>query len=710
MDIEEKIRILKTVDVLSFFHDTTLERLAEESPEISLQEGEILFQEGATGNTMYIVLEGEILIFREDTNLSLMGPGSFFGEMALIENQPRSAGARAVAPTLLMEIDEKQFQGYFAGQPKVLMAIMKTMSSRFRKSPRPSLDWPGTGDPAAIAPGGSLEDLEANRGPLLLLNGRDFRILNISESGRRETGHAPGALMGKSFLDLAVDLNKETLEKRIAPLLNGTRPMAVLESRIQRGDGTTFLAELHFQMVDGAGDPPQILAGFKDITERREMEETIRQMAYYDSLTGLPNRNLLNDRLAVALARARRNQEQVCLLFLDLDNFKTVNDTLGHATGDQLLKVVAQRLKSVLRKEDTVARMGGDEFIIVAPEMRESRVAATLSEKILNQFQSPVCIDDHELFIGCSIGVAIFPDDGEEVPVLLKNADLALYRAKDLGRNNFQLYTPALNRKAMERLNIEKNMRKGLERGEFELEYQPRIDLKSGRIVGVEALVRWESPELGRVMPGEFIPVAEDTRFILQLGFWTLNQACQVLKDWEEAGIHTVSLAVNLSTVQFTHPSLLKEIQRALEAAGIDPERLELEITESILMRETDLAVEVLNRLRELGLKVAIDDFGTGYSSLNYLKNLPIHYLKIDQTFIQDFEQPTNLAITKAIIALAQSLGLRTIAEGVETPEQCRFLKDIHCDEAQGYLFSHPRAETTIRRLLLSGEHFGEKL
>ncbi|MFQ5483129.1 MAG: EAL domain-containing protein, partial [Nitrospinaceae bacterium] len=543
--------------------------------------------------------------------------------------------------------------------------------------------------------------MDLSTGELLLFRAEDFKITQASSLACHETGFNEEEFRGMKFLDLAMKMDPTDLKTLVASLVNKSQPSAVLESPIRRKDGSIYPAEIRFQVVPNAGKAPQILAWLRDMTEHKYMEEAIHQMAYYDSVTGLPNRNLLADRLAVVLTQSRRNRDHVAIIFMDLDHFKIINDTLGHSCGDELLKEVAQRLKTLLRKEDTVARLGGDEFVIVAPAIGQAGSAALLAEKILQQFDEPIVVEGNELYVGASLGVSIFPEDGDKESVLLKNADLALYRAKELGRNNFQLYTPAMNRKVMERVAIQKNLRKAIELDEFELVFQPRVELVSGAIVGVEALVRWNNPELGHMMPSEFIPVAEDTRLIIELGTWTLLQACRDLKIWQDAGL-SLSVAVNLSTLQFTHPSLVNEVQSVLEETGVAPDAVELEITETILMKDTDLAIGVLKNLCAKGIRVAIDDFGTGYSSLNYLKNLPIHFLKIDQTFIRDFSQPTNRAIIKTIVSLAHSLGLRTVAEGVETEDQKKFLQSIDCNEAQGYLFSPPLSARGVEELLLS--------
>jgi diguanylate cyclase (GGDEF)-like protein/PAS domain S-box-containing protein len=705
---DKKKELLKTVDVLSFFHESTLERLAQESKEIFLKPETLIFSEGDPGNAMYIVLKGEILIYQGDKSLTTMLPGTFFGEMSLIESRPRTAGARALVPSVLLEISETQFREYFATQPQALMAIMKTLSARSRKistrlasssTPKTESD---KGDPAQNI----IPSLDEYYREVLVFQPQTFQFIKANSLACVDTGFTPEELKEKTFIELAPNLDPKKLSQMCDSLVNKIRPMVSFETAFQRKDGSTYPAECKLQLVEPKDSQSEILVWVQDITERKQMENTIRQMAYYDSLTGLPNRNLLNDRLAVALANASRSNQKVAILFLDLDHFKTINDSLGHEAGDQLLQQVSLRIKETLRKQDTIARMGGDEFIILIPGLTDTDHTARLAEKILDAVTPMFRIGDNELHIGCSIGISIFPDDGIEIKTLLKNSDLAMYRAKEKGRNTFQLYTPAMNFKAMERLAVEKNLRKALDREEFELYYQPKVNLKSGQIAGMEVLLRWDSPELGLVMPNQFIPIAEETRLIIQLGHWVLLTACRQVKLWEEAGLPQIPISVNLSVVQFTHPNLVSEIDKVLKQTKIPPNQLELEVTESVLMQDTSLAVSILSKLSKLGIKISIDDFGTGFSSLNYIKNLPLDYLKIDQTFIRDFNLQTNSAITKAIVTLGQSLKMKTIAEGVETEEQRKFLQELDCDEAQGYLFSKPIPRGEMGELLQSGKKF----
>lgn len=440
----------------------------------------------------------------------------------------------------------------------------------------------------------------------------------------------------------------------------------------------------------------------RDITERQRYEETIRHQAFHDALTGMPNRLLLKDRLTLAMAHAKRNRQMLAVLFLDLDRFKLINDTLGHATGDQLLQRIAMRLKECVREDDTVARMGGDEFTLLLPEITQAENAAKVAHKILEAIRQPLDIGGHELYITTSVGIVLYPNDGEDAETLLKNADTAMYRAKEKGRNNYQLYTPAMNAKAFERLAMENSLRRALEREEFVVHYQPRLNINTGEIIGMEALVRWQTPDRGLVPPGEFIPVAEETGLIVPIGEWVLHTACAQNKAWQDAGFPPVRVAVNLSARQFQLQNLVATVSRVLKETGLDPHWLELEITETVAMQNAEYATGMLKELKDMGIELSIDDFGTGYSSLSYLKRFPINKLKIDKSFVNEIgTDKDHAAIASTIIVLGQSLKLGVVAEGVETEEQLDFLKLHQCNEMQGFLFGRPVSAGEFETLLM---------
>jgi diguanylate cyclase (GGDEF)-like protein len=427
-----------------------------------------------------------------------------------------------------------------------------------------------------------------------------------------------------------------------------------------------------------------------EIVERRLSDQRVTHMAHHDALTALPNRTLLTDRVEQAIARAGRSGNKVALLFLDLDRFKNVNDSLGHGVGDQLLQAVATRLTTCLRTEDTAARLGGDEFIISLPEVVDGAEPARVAARILAELARPFDVAGHQLPAEVSIGISVYPDDGANAQTLLRNADTAMYHAKESGRGNFQFFSQQMNERVSRRLSTETSMRRALDRGEFALHYQPLIHLVSGGIAGAEALLRWPQPDQRVVSPADFIPVAEDTGLIVPLGEWVLREACTQAKAWQ-ARQPGLRIAVNLSPRQFRQKHLVATIEKILHDTGLEPQLLELELTEGMLMHHADDTVRTLAQLHEMGVQLAIDDFGTGYSSLSYLKRFPIHTLKVDRSFVKDLiDDPDDAAIVTAIIAMARGLDLRVVAEGVETEGQASFLKSLACDLAQGFHFGRP--------------------
>jgi diguanylate cyclase (GGDEF)-like protein len=429
----------------------------------------------------------------------------------------------------------------------------------------------------------------------------------------------------------------------------------------------------------------------EEVFERMQAEQRIWHVAHHDGLTGLPNRTLLHDRLQQALAQAQRSQHRVAVMFLDLDRFKTVNDTLGHAVGDELLKHVAERLTGVVRAVDTVSRLGGDEFVVILHEVSSPDDAVQVAEKILGALAATVSIDSHQLRATPSIGISMFPDDGDEVFALMKNADTAMYHAKASGRNNFQFYAREMNEQAAHFFSLETRLRQAVENGQLLLHYQPLVDWPRHAVCGMEALVRWNDPEHGLVAPGEFIPVAEETGLIMPIGEWVLFEALRQNRAWQQEGRPLLPVSVNLSPRQFRQRDLVDILRRILTDTGQPARLLELEITESTLMHDIGETQAKLQEIAAMGVRLAIDDFGTGYSSLSYLKRFPVHKLKIDQSFVRDLKfNPEDAAIVKAIIGLAGSLGLDTLAEGVETREQLDILLGLGCERFQGYLFSRP--------------------
>jgi diguanylate cyclase (GGDEF)-like protein/PAS domain S-box-containing protein len=444
-------------------------------------------------------------------------------------------------------------------------------------------------------------------------------------------------------------------------------------------------------LVDGSGAVTGFASLVQDITERLNTERTIHYMAHHDALTGLPNRRLMQDRLNQAIMAARRKQRHVAVLFLDLDRFKVVNDTLGHDTGDFILKDVARRLITCVREVDTVSREGGDEFVLILPDLERPENARVVADKILQELARPVEIGGHEIHVTPSIGISHYPNDATDVHQLLKHADNAMYQAKDAGRNTVRFFTNDLNFLLSKRLEIESRLRKAIDNEEFFLRYQPQVDIASGRISGMEALVRWNDPQKGEIYPKDFVFVAEELGLIVPIGEWVFRTACRQLKSWADEGLPLITVSINISPRQFMSRRLVHTLLSIVRETGADPRQIELEITETMIMRNVEQSIETLAQLRAVGMQVAVDDFGVGYSSLGQLTRLPASSMKIDRSFVMNVPHDVSSSlITEAIIAMAKRLKLRVIAEGVETRQQLEFLRANHCEAFQGYLFSRP--------------------
>jgi len=504
------------------------------------------------------------------------------------------------------------------------------------------------------------------------------------------------ALIGKNLHDLTHHTLPDGTPyprqecRMLWPLASG-EGVLVEDEWFWRRDGASFPVSYSSYPIRQGGEITGVVVTFTNITDRVQAEERIRHLAEHDPLTDLPNRTLLTDRMHQAIARARRSGELLGVLFLDLDNFKTFNDSLGHEIGDQILCQVGHRLTMCLRDIDTVSRQGGDEFVILLDGIPNADETARLAERILVVLAEPIQIQGLELSITPSIGITLYPNDGHNPSQLIRNADAAMYQAKQSGRNNFQFFTQDLNQRAFARLALENALRRAVERAEFAVYYQPLVDLKTGQISGMEALLRWHHPERGVLAPGEFIQVAEESGVIVPLGMWVLREACRQLQQWRKEGLPPLLMAVNLSGLQLRQPHLAEEVKKALEAYDIEPHWLELELTESVLVREGGGPQEILGKLKTMGVKLAIDDFGTRYSSLAYLKRFAIDRIKIDRSFIQDLPgDEENAAIVRAIVSMAHSLRLEVLAEGIETQGQLNFVRREGCDAAQGYLFSRP--------------------
>ncbi len=529
----------------------------------------------------------------------------------------------------------------------------------------------------------------------------DWIFMYVSPASLSILGYEATDLVGRNIGDLVHSEDRRTLAA-VQKSVVEEEDVITVSYRIRDKAGEFVWLESTCRPIfapDG-GQVLEIISVSRDISERREAQARIEYQAYHDPLTGLPNRMLFLDRLSVALSHARRTGSPVAVMFFDLDNFKFINDTLGHSVGDALLQGVARRLRAITRGEDTVSRMGGDEFTLIS-QVQSLDDAGRIAEKILEVVSRAFEIEGHELYVTTSIGISIFPEDGENEDTLLKNADGAMYRAKSLGRNNYQLCTPEMNDRAMERLTLERDLRGALARDEFRLHYQPQVSLETGRIIGLEALLRWHHQSRGLIPPSDFIPIAEDTRLIFEIGEWVLEQACEQAREWQISGMGDVRVAVNLSGRQFQHRGLVSTVAEILDRTSLSPELLELEITESMAVQNTDWSVKMIQDLRAMGIRISMDDFGKGYSSLNYLRRFRLDTLKIDRDFLLDVpERKSSSTIVAAIIRMARGLDMNVIAEGVETEEQKKFLTAEGCDAIQGFLFSRPLPPDELAPLL----------
>ena len=534
----------------------------------------------------------------------------------------------------------------------------------------------------------------------------DHPITYVNPAFERITGYSATDALGRNgrFL-VRDDLSQKGLNDIRTALRDKQEGHAIL--RNYRKDGSLFWNELFIAPVlDESGQATtHFISIINDVTDRIRYEQQLEYQSNHDVLTALANRNLLNDRIAQAIAHARRDRHLVGLLLLDLDRFKLINDGFGHTPADDLLKAVATRLLTCVRDTDTVARIGGDEFVIVVTDIQDPDDISVVAEKIQRSLAQPFYIEGKEVFITASIGISQYPRDGDHGEALLRNADVAMYRVKEHGRDNYRFYLPEMSNMALDRLDMEGSLRKAIENGELVVYYQPKVCLKTGAIVGAEALVRWLHPRMGQVSPGEFIPLAEETGLIIPLGDLVLNTVCQQIRHWKESGLQVPLLSINISARQFRQENLVETICRRLAQANIDGSAIELELTESMVMQDADGAIGTLRELKQLGLGLALDDFGTGYSSLAYLKRFPIDTLKIDRSFVRDItSNRDDAAIACAVVAMAHSLKLKVVAEGVETREQLALLQQEGCDELQGYLFSHPVPADAFAQQLLDGK------
>ena len=537
---------------------------------------------------------------------------------------------------------------------------------------------------------------------IYVADANSLTFLQVNRGAIQNLGYSKDEFTGIHLLDVFADLDRISFDLLLQPLRKGHQEYVFHKGKNRRKDGSTYPVEARLQLSI-QDSPPIIVATVQDITERSEWEEKMIYQANFDQLTGLVNRHYMQSHIVSAFNRARRYKQKVALLFIDLDNFKTINDTLGHDIGDEVLKQTANRIRSVLRESDTPARSGGDEFTVLLEGLEQAHHVEIVARKLVRMFNKPLQVVSREIYTTVSIGISIYPDDGQTVDHIMQYADMAMYHAKEDGRNTYRFFSKEMCQSSEERMLIGNHLRHALDNDEMSVAFQPKIDITNGRIIGAEALLRWNNPVLGNISPNKFIPLAEEMGLIENIGTWVLQASCREAKGWQELSAKKLHVAVNISPQQFRAGTLLDAVDQALKSSGLPPEWLELEITESLLLQDTHKPIEILNTLHQRNIRLALDDFGTGYSSLSYLKQFPLQVLKIDRSFIRDLVKDKNdRTLVEAIIAMGYSLNLEIVAEGVENKEQLKFLQQCGVSIAQGFLFSPPVTAGEFRKMLLA--------
>jgi diguanylate cyclase (GGDEF)-like protein/PAS domain S-box-containing protein len=698
MDAKTTIDYFSEIAFLKDLPDLNL--LQEKAIDGFYKKGEFLFKEGDVGKTMYIITSGCLEIFKENRVIAKRSTGEYIGEMALLGNKIRSASARTITDVKTIEIHEENFLKLLSLNPQAFLPLFETLAHRWKED-------------LGIIDSDNLElkkQIQLNKkysrllddtyNEIFILEQDTYRILQANSKAIQNLGYTDDELKKTVFNDIFQNLTWDELSEKFSNLITKKQVQVSFECESKKKDGSTYPVEVRIQYFE-LENPPLIYAIVEDISDKKAMELHIKELAFYDSLTHLPNRNLIKDRLNIMLARAKRYNTKVAILSMDLDNFKAVNDSLGHDAGDQFLIQIANRFKgTIMRKEDTFGRLGGDDFIILLPNLKDEKFAVKMAQRVIDMMKQPLELKEKLFHSNFSIGIALFPDDGEDIEALFKNSDIAMYHAKESGGQAYRVYNSSMHEKIISRLALEQDLRKAIENKEFEVYYQPKVNLKTGKIDGLEALIRWHHSGGKNISPAVFIPIAEESRIINMIGDFTFLTACRQIREWCEKYGEAVKIGINLSGREFDQPNLVEKIRAVIKSENIDTKYLEIEVTETAVMTNIQSAIDVLQQLRELGIQISIDDFGAGYTSLGYLKKLPINTLKIDQSFICDCTDKSNAAIIQGIITISRKMGFKTIAEGVETQEQHDFLKGLECDQFQGYLCSKALPSNEISRLI----------
>lgn len=699
MNEAEKLEQLKCVDFLSFFAEETLMKLARSCEVLMLSQDQILFKEGDKGDAMYIILSGELLVYKKNKVIAHRGAGDYIGEMGLIESKPRSASIRAETESQLLEITSKKFDEEFSHNSESLLALLKTLSDRARSD----LDVI-EGEHAKFKKEQEhskqlTQVLDDTTNEIYIIDPNSYKVLQTNSVATRNLGYGKGQIYKKALYDFWEDQSHLEFDVFVESLQAGRKLVQIFEALQMREDGTVYPVQVKLKQIQ-AGKKNALLAVVRDLTAYRQLESKIKRMAFFDSLTGLPNRNMINDRLVLALAHAERNDEKFAVLFLDMDDFKSVNDTLGHSIGDELLKDVSKRLKGLLRGEDTVARIGGDEFVILLTGLKDVSYSTRLAERIIAALQPVFKIGTHEIHSSFSIGIAVYPTDGKDTETLFKSADSAMYRAKEQGKNSYYLHDPKVLSLAQRRLNLKNLLCRTLEDGDFLLNYQSKVDLETGRCQRLEVFLRMNNPESGMMFPVEFLPLAEESGLMVSIGDWVLQSVCEQIKAWRQEGMSVLPVSINLSGAQLAQEKLAEKVESTINKLELEPDLFEFEIPEMSLLQTSDRAYKNLMELHELGSKLALDNFGL-MTSLNNLVRVPLSTLNIDSKLVQRFSSGINATVTNAIIGIGKTLKVKTVAKGVETNEQKEFLQNSGCDWAQGHLFGKPCPPDELKSFLI---------
>jgi diguanylate cyclase (GGDEF)-like protein/PAS domain S-box-containing protein len=699
--------LLKDVELFKSLPDSTLTELSEQCQTIVLQPGETLFKDGDPGHHMYVVLGGNLTIFKEGQKISTINSGQVFGEMAIIESKNRSATVQAADQTILMEITKPQFDSLLASNDQFLFSLLNTLSDRSR------------GNISDLAMGYKKKEaqekvsvhllriLDDSPNEIYIIDSSDHHFVRGNSLALNNLGYNKDEITKRTIFDVIKNLTPDIFNNLSRPLHSNGNSFVTFQGIHQRKNGTQYNSEIRFKLLQKDTNPLYIAMAV-DKTERLLMEERLETLAYFDPITNLPNMALAKDRLHVAISQADRSEKLIAVIIVSIINFKSISHSLDPHVGELLLKDIGRRLEGCLRKEDTVARLEGEDFLLILSGASHQRFITLMAQKILQTLEPMFTINNQDVSIRSTMGISLYPHDGRDSHSLVKNAQAALWTAKEKDKHSFQYYNPAFLFQSAKKVDMETDLRKALEREEFELHYQPKFNLATGKLAGMESLIRWCHPEKGWVPTLEFILAAEENRLIIPIGKWVLQTACEQIKKWQSMGLDPINVAVNLSGHQFNQDNFAQQVEKQVVQSGVNPGLLELELTETILMENSDSAISRLKTLSEFGLRLSIDDFGTGFSSLKYLKDMPIHSLKIDQTFVHEHQLKANSAIIQAVVSLAQNLELQTIAEGVETESQLAFLRETGCDLGQGIMLSPVLSPADMTRFLQTGSPLPE--